>query len=81
MLYIDTQDHIVDYKATSTNRTISLEYDYKSGYKRQMEIYQWIFRKMGFDVSPTGFFVFANGIKDGDLFDNQLEFDFDLYWR
>ena len=67
--------HLVDYKATSTTLEISLEDEYKSGYKRQIEIYQWIFRKMGFDVSPTGYFVYANGIKDRDLFDNKLEFD------
>jgi hypothetical protein len=67
--------HIVDYKSTSTSGTISLDDEYKSGYKRQMEIYQWIFRKMGFEVSPTGYFVYANGIKDRDLFDNKLEFD------
>ena len=40
-----------------------------------MEIYQWIFRKMGFEVSSTGYFVYANGIKDRDVFDNRLEFD------
>lgn len=74
----DNQLHIVDYKATSTNGIISLEDEYKSGYKRQMEIYQWIFRKMGFDVSSTGYFVFANGIKDRDLFDNKLEFDLSI---
>jgi hypothetical protein len=66
---------IVDYKATSTSRTISLDDEYKSGYKRQMEIYQWIFRKLGFMVSSTGYFVFANGIKEKDAFDGRLEFD------
>jgi len=66
---------IVDYKATSTTRTISLDDEYKSGYKRQMEIYQWLFRKMGFRVSSTGYFVFANGIKERDVFDRKLEFD------
>lgn len=71
----ENQLHIVDYKATSTSGIISLDDAYKAGYKRQMEIYQWIFRKMGFDVSSTCYFVFANGIKDRDLFDNKLEFD------
>jgi CRISPR/Cas system-associated exonuclease Cas4 (RecB family) len=74
----DNQLHIVDYKATSTTQLISLDDEYKSGYKRQMEIYQWIFRKMGFDVSATGYFVFANGIKNRDLFDNKLEFDLSI---
>lgn len=71
----ENEIHIVDYKSTSTSGMISLDDEYKSGYKRQMEIYQWIFRKMGFDVSSTGYFVYANGIKDRDLFDNKLEFD------
>ena len=76
-LWITPEDEllIVDYKATSTSRTISLDDEYKSRYKRQMEIYQWIFRKVGFTVSSTGYFVFANGIKDKDAFDGKLEFD------
>lgn len=74
----ENQIHIVDYKATSTSSAISLEDEYKAGYKRQMEIYQWIFRKMGFKVSDIGYFVFANGIKDRDFFDNKLEFDLSI---
>lgn len=66
---------IVDYKSTSTRSEISLEDKWKQGYKRQMEIYQWIFRKRGFDVAPTGYFVFANGIKDNEMFDARLEFE------
>lgn len=66
---------IVDYKATSTTKEISLEDKYKQGYKRQMEIYQWIFRAMGHDVSDTGYFVFANATKNREKFDGKLEFD------
>ena len=66
---------IVDYKATSTSKEISLDDEYKSRYKRQMEIYQWLFRQMGFRVSSTGYFVFANGIKESAVFDRKLEFD------
>lgn len=69
---------IVDYKSTSTSSEISLEDQYKQGYKRQMEIYQWIFRKMGFIVSNTGYFVFANGLKDKEKFDSKLEFDLSI---
>ena len=69
---------IVDYKATSTASAISLEDEYKSGYKRQMEIYQWIFRKMGFPVSSLGYFVFANALKDKEGFHGKLEFDLSL---
>jgi len=65
---------IVDYKSTSTRSEISLEDKYKQGYKRQMEIYQWIFRKLGYTVNSTGYFVFANGNKDNPMFDARLEF-------
>ncbi len=66
---------IVDYKSTSTSKEISLEDEYKQGYKRQMEIYQWIFRKMEFKVANTGYFVFANAKKDKSKFDSKLEFE------
>lgn len=69
---------IVDYKSTSTSTAINLEDEYKSGYKRQMEIYQWIFRKMDFSVSSKGYFVFANGLKNKEKFDSKLEFDLSL---
>lgn len=65
---------IVDYKSTSTSREISLDDEYKQGYKRQMEIYQWIFRQLGFTVSDTGYFVFANASKNRPQFDGRLEF-------
>ena len=66
---------IVDYKATSTTKEISLEDEYKQAYKRQMEIYQWIFRQMGFRVNNTGYFVFANAGKNRPKFDGRLEFE------
>lgn len=69
---------IVDYKATSTVREISLEDKYKQGYKRQIEIYQWIFRQLGFKVSATGYFVFANAGKNRPSFDGRLEFELSI---
>jgi len=65
---------IVDYKATSTDSEITLDAEYRQGYKRQMEIYQWLFRKNGYEVSDTGYFVYANGQKDRVAFDARLEF-------
>lgn len=76
---VDTKElYIVDYKATSTQKEISLEDEYKQGYKLQMEIYQWIFRQNGFPVSDIGYFVFANATKDRDGFDGRLEFDLSI---
>jgi len=69
---------IVDYKATSTKEKISLEDKYKQGYKRQVEIYQWIFRQLGFKVSDTAYFVFANATKEPDRFDKRLEFELSI---
>jgi len=66
---------IVDYKSTSKNGEINLDADWQIGYKRQMEIYQWLFRKNDFKVSNTGYFVYANGKKDKEAFDKKLEFD------
>lgn len=66
---------IVDYKATSKVEEVSLDADWQIGYKRQMEIYQWLFRKNGFKVSSTGYFVYCNGNTDKEAFDGKLEFD------
>lgn len=66
---------IVDYKATAKDGAVTLEADWQIGYKRQMEIYQWLFRRNGFRVSPTGFFVYCNGATDREAFDGKLEFD------
>lgn len=66
---------IVDYKSTSTQKEISLDDQYKQGYKRQMEVYQWIFRQKGFKVSEIGYFVFANATKNRPKFDGLLEFE------
>lgn len=69
---------IVDYKATSKEEEVNLDADWQDGYKRQMEIYQWLFRKNGFEVSDTGYFVYANGQTDREAFDGKLEFDIKL---
>src|SRR3989338_10350564 len=42
--------HIVDYKATSKQGEVNLDAEWQDGYKRQMEIYQWLFRKNDFTV-------------------------------
>jgi CRISPR/Cas system-associated exonuclease Cas4 (RecB family) len=69
---------IVDYKSTSKAEKVTLDKEWQIGYKRQMEVYQWLFRMNGFVVSPTGFFVYCNGRTDRSAFDAKLEFDIDL---
>lgn len=66
---------IVDYKATSKDGEVNLDSEWQDGYKRQMEVYQWLFRQNGFKVSDTGYFVYANGRTNVDTFDGKLEFD------
>ncbi|MBU6414749.1 PD-(D/E)XK nuclease family protein [Patescibacteria group bacterium] len=65
---------VVDYKATSTSKEITLDEEYRQGYKRQMEIYQWLLRQNKFFVSDTGYFVYVNGRTDLSAFDGKLEF-------
>jgi CRISPR/Cas system-associated exonuclease Cas4 (RecB family) len=70
---------VVDYKSTSKNEEITeLDKDWQDGYKRQMEIYQWLLRQNGYKVSDTGYFVYCNGITDKKAFDAKLEFDVTL---
>jgi CRISPR/Cas system-associated exonuclease Cas4 (RecB family) len=65
---------VVDYKATSKDGQVNLEAAWQDGYKRQMEVYQWLLRQNGFDVSATGYFVYCNGRTDTAAFDARLEF-------
>jgi hypothetical protein len=71
--------HIVDYKSTSQQRAEPKpldetfiappenpkDPDYKAGYRRQMEMYQWIARRKGFTVSNIGYFVYVDGLHAG----------------
>jgi hypothetical protein len=66
---------IVDYKATAKNSEVTLDADWQIGYKRQMDIYQWLFRKNKFKVSDTGYFVYCNGRTAQESFDAKLEFN------
>jgi len=60
--------HVVDYKSTAQlsnspkplNRSF-LDDPWKAGYKRQAEMYQWILRRKGFEVSDIAYFVYVDG--------------------
>ena len=62
--------HIVDYKSTSKKDDPDIESGWGFGYKRQMEIYQWLFRKNGFDIHETGYFLYINGRKDTSFYED-----------
>jgi hypothetical protein len=66
--------HIVDCKATAKVGEVSLDADWQIAYKRQVEIYQWLFRKNGFTVSDTAYFVYCNGDLKRAAFDACLHF-------
>jgi CRISPR/Cas system-associated exonuclease Cas4 (RecB family) len=65
---------VVDYKATSKAKEVSLDSDWQISYKRQMETYQWLLRQNGFNVSDTGYFVYTNARMDAEGFSDQLSF-------
>ncbi len=66
---------IVDYKATAKDTEVTLDAEWQDGYKRQAEIYQWLFRRNDFKVAKTAYFVYCNGKADRKAFDGKLEFD------
>jgi len=70
---------IVDVKATSRNNFDWFETfnknDYAKGYKRQLEMYQWLFRKNGFKVANEAYLLYFNGRKNEKFFNNQLKFE------
>ena len=67
---------VVDYKATAKNDPVQeLDSKWHEGYKRQMEVYQWLLRKNGLKVSDTGYFVYCTGKYDQKAFDKKIEFD------
>ncbi len=65
---------VVDYKATSKDGEVNLNAAWQNGYKRQVEVYQWLLRKNNFKVSNTAYFVYCNGDTDKEAFDGKLEF-------
>ncbi|CAN5636522.1 hypothetical protein BH23PAT2_BH23PAT2_02360 [soil metagenome] len=76
-VWVDTENGeliVVDYKATAKAKEVSLDADWQICYKRQMEVYQWLLRQNGFEVSNTGYFVYANGRLDLPSFEDKVEF-------
>lgn len=76
-VWVDKKNNliVVDYKATSKSGEVGIDADWQIGYKRQMEVYQWLFKRNNFKVSDTGYFVYCNGDADKEAFDGKLEFN------
>lgn len=70
---------IADIKTTSRNdfnwTDTWNKYDYPKSYKRQLEMYQWLFKMNGFEVSNEAYIIYFNGRKNENFFKNKLEFD------
>lgn len=65
---------VVDYKATGAK-----EHKIYDSYERQMEVYQWLLRRNGFDVANTGYFVFAKVNKEGGFGMGVAALSFDMF--
>lgn len=66
--------YVVDYKATSKTDEVNLNADWQISYKRQVEFYQWLLRGNNLVISDQAWFVYTNGIKDSEPFDDLLKF-------
>lgn len=69
---------VVDYKATAKDepvKELKEEGSWHDMYRRQMEVYQWLLRQNGFEVSDTGYFVYTTGSWAHEKFDNILKFE------
>lgn len=64
---------VADYKATAKRDEVS-ESNLYPGYKRQIEVYQFLLAQQGLTVEPRAWFVYANGIPTRGSFDNHLTF-------
>lgn len=67
---------IVDYKATGKKDVVTKlsESGFVSQYKRQLDIYAFLFKKNNFLVSSTGYFVYTSALSDVKMFHNKLYF-------
>lgn len=80
-LWINDEDEyiVVDYKATAKEEPVTaLDKEWHGGYKRQMEVYQWLLRQNNLKVSDTGYFVYCTGKLDQHAFDKRIDFDVNL---
>ena len=78
-VWIDTDTNelvIVEYKSTSTQSEVDLNdgTPWKEQYKRQIDIYQWLFKMNGFPVADDSVFLYSNGLKTSRKFNDVMKF-------
>ncbi|MQF48880.1 PD-(D/E)XK nuclease family protein [SAR202 cluster bacterium AC-647-N09_OGT_505m] len=69
---------VVDYKSQASSRSVDTN-DYLAGvyhqsYKVQLDFYAYLLIKMGFDVSPVGYFYVCNADRSAPAFNGQMRF-------
>lgn len=81
-LWVDSNGviYVVDYKATGRQQAVTElgEGGFYDGYRRQLEIYQWLLRKNGFEVSNMGYWVYVTATQKEESFNNTLHFESNL---
>lgn len=76
-LWVDADGklYVVDYKATASSIPVSaLDKPHHQVYKRQIELYQWMFKSEGFEVSDTPYFYYCTGNSAADFFGGKIDF-------
>lgn len=76
----DGELFVADYKGTASakDEPMTLDTEYRQGYKRQLEFYAFLLRGNGFRVSRRSFIVYAVGRMDAPSLDGRLSFRLEL---
>lgn len=80
-LWVDPKSNIhyvVDYKSTAKNEKVVELPVWADAYCRQMEVYQWLLRNNGLNVSDTGYFLYCTGDVNATNFGGKLSFHLEL---
>lgn len=68
---------VIDYKATAKATPVEElgTKKWHDAYRRQLEIYQWLLRSLGYKVSTTGYWLYETARNDAPEFNQRLDFD------
>lgn len=72
---------VLDTKATSSSEVHPIDDPWWKSYRRQLEIYTWLLKRMdtGYPVSQIGYFHFCNGLWKDRFFGGMLQFDRSIF--
>jgi hypothetical protein len=65
---------VVDYKVTGGKPKDAMDQEWQDAYRRQAEVYQWLLRGNGLQISETAYFVYCFADKEVEGFGSQLRF-------